>query len=252
MLRVLNRDSTSGLALPDYLRSDRLIQHSTSTAAQRATGDKDVMDPALEGTWKNIGLPGSPVRDRRRFDVLDPDGQVREGVELIRRPWTENFSRPIRFATSVSCVLIYATGMPLGYDIYADIGLLYIRGQGVTTQRERMSAMLAWLREPQYENCTDALIDFTDVTAADHVRHRTDVRPAGSVARSPVRGQGVHESWPRVGLAQTRYAAVSAALAALGVSTGRGAAAGYRGSPRKARRTSWPGTPRTPGRQRRG
>jgi hypothetical protein len=59
--------------------------------------------------------------------------------------------------------------MPLGYDIYADIGLLYIRGQGVTTQRERMSAMLAWLREPEYENCTDALIDFTDVTAAPKV-----------------------------------------------------------------------------------
>ena len=60
----------------------------------------------------------------------------------------------------------YALRMPLGYDIYQDIGLLYIRGQGVTTQRERMTAMLAWLREPQYENCTDALIDFTDVTAA--------------------------------------------------------------------------------------
>jgi len=59
--------------------------------------------------------------------------------------------------------------MPLGYDIYADIGLLYIRGQGVTTQRERMSAMLAWLREPEYVNCTDAFIDFTDVTAAPKV-----------------------------------------------------------------------------------
>ena len=42
-------------------------------------------------------------------------------------------------------------GMSLGYDIYADIGLLYIRGQGAITQRERMSAMLAWLREPEYE-----------------------------------------------------------------------------------------------------
>jgi len=46
--------------------------------------------------------------------------------------------------------------MPLGYDIYADIGLLYIRGQGVTTQRQRMSAMLAWLSEPQYEDCRRA------------------------------------------------------------------------------------------------
>jgi len=53
--------------------------------------------------------------------------------------------------------------MPLGYDIYADIGLLYIRGQGVVTQSERMGAMLAWLRDPQYELCTDALIDLAGV-----------------------------------------------------------------------------------------
>jgi hypothetical protein len=53
--------------------------------------------------------------------------------------------------------------MSLGYDIYTDIGLLYIRGQGVITQRERMSAMLAWLRDPQYEGCTDALVDLAGV-----------------------------------------------------------------------------------------
>jgi hypothetical protein len=51
----------------------------------------------------------------------------------------------------------------LGYDIYAEIGLLYIRGQGVVTQRERMGAMLAWLRDPQYEACTEALIDLAGV-----------------------------------------------------------------------------------------
>jgi hypothetical protein len=50
--------------------------------------------------------------------------------------------------------------MSLGYDIYPDIGLLFIRGQGVITQQERMSAMLAWLRDPQYGRCRDALIDF--------------------------------------------------------------------------------------------
>jgi hypothetical protein len=65
--------------------------------------------------------------------------------------------------------VIYAIRMSLGYDIYADIGLLYIRGQGVITQRQRMSAMLAWLREPQYEDCRDALIDFTDVTTTPKV-----------------------------------------------------------------------------------
>ena len=51
--------------------------------------------------------------------------------------------RPVRnFAVRVA----YAIQMSLGYDIYADIGLLYIRGQGVVTQSERMGAMLAWLR----------------------------------------------------------------------------------------------------------
>ncbi len=59
--------------------------------------------------------------------------------------------------------------MPLGYDIYADIGLLYIRGQGAITQRQRMNAMLAWLREPQYEACRDALIDFAGVTTTPKV-----------------------------------------------------------------------------------
>jgi hypothetical protein len=54
--------------------------------------------------------------------------------------------------------------MSLGYDIYADIGLLYIRGQGEITQRQYMNTMLAWLREPEYEHCRDSLIDFADVT----------------------------------------------------------------------------------------
>jgi hypothetical protein len=51
----------------------------------------------------------------------------------------------------------YAERMSLGYDIYPDIGLLFIRGQGVIAQREPMDAMLAWLRDPEYERCSDAL-----------------------------------------------------------------------------------------------
>ena len=53
--------------------------------------------------------------------------------------------------------------MSLGYDIYEDIGLLYIRGQGEITQAQRMDAMLAWLGEPAYEDCSDALIDLAGV-----------------------------------------------------------------------------------------
>jgi hypothetical protein len=50
-----------------------------------------------------------------------------------------------------------------GYDIYTDIGLLFIRGQGVITQRERMRTMLAWLRDPDYQRCNDALVDLAGV-----------------------------------------------------------------------------------------
>ena len=121
--------------------------------------------------------------------------------------------------------MIYSQGMSLGYDIYADIGLLYIRGQGVITQRERMSAMLAWLRDPQYEGCTDALIDFADVKTTPKVGELRELiamlkqqmpargprrlamvtskpitfviarmfEQSGPVARTPARGQGVHE-----------------------------------------------------------
>jgi hypothetical protein len=59
--------------------------------------------------------------------------------------------------------------MSLGYDIYEEIGLLYIRGQGEMTQAEQMDAMLAWLREPQYENCTDALFDLAGVKTTPKV-----------------------------------------------------------------------------------
>jgi hypothetical protein len=59
--------------------------------------------------------------------------------------------------------------MSLGYDIYADIGLLYIRGQGVITQRQRMGVMLAWLRDPNYQGCTDALMDLADVETTPRV-----------------------------------------------------------------------------------
>jgi hypothetical protein len=59
--------------------------------------------------------------------------------------------------------------MSLGYAIYEDIGLLYIRGQGEMPQVERMETMLAWLREPQYENCTDALFDLAGVKTTPKV-----------------------------------------------------------------------------------
>jgi hypothetical protein len=60
-------------------------------------------------------------------------------------------------------------GVPLGYDIYPDIGLLFMRGQGKVPQSERMDAMLASFRDPQYGCCSDALIDIADVTSTPRV-----------------------------------------------------------------------------------
>jgi hypothetical protein len=60
--------------------------------------------------------------------------------------------------------------VPLGYDIYNDIGLLFIRGQGAITQPERLRTMLAWLYDPGYEHCHDALIDFAGVRTTPKIR----------------------------------------------------------------------------------
>jgi hypothetical protein len=59
--------------------------------------------------------------------------------------------------------------MSLGFHIYSDIGLLFIRGQGVITQAEQICTMLAWLRDPQYEQCRDALFDLTAVESTPKV-----------------------------------------------------------------------------------
>src|SRR3954468_10704768 len=80
--------------------------------------------------------------------------------------------------------------VPLGFDIYADIGLLYIRGQGVITQRQRMAAMSAWLRDPNYADCSDALMDLSDAKTTQKMGELREViavfkqqKPAGGPQR---------------------------------------------------------------------
>ena len=51
--------------------------------------------------------------------------------------------------------------MPLGFHIYRDFRLLFIRGHGVISQTERIATMLAWLRDPEYPLCDDALFDIS-------------------------------------------------------------------------------------------
>jgi hypothetical protein len=59
--------------------------------------------------------------------------------------------------------------MSLGYDISTTSGCCISVGKGEITQHQRMSVMLAWLREPKYEDCGDALIDLAGVKTTPKV-----------------------------------------------------------------------------------
>ena len=51
--------------------------------------------------------------------------------------------------------------MPFAYTILPELRMLCIRGVGVMTQSERIETMLAWLADPAYPECDDALCDFS-------------------------------------------------------------------------------------------
>ena len=70
--------------------------------------------------------------------------------------------------------------MPIGFQIYPDSRLLFIRGYGVITQSERINTMLAWLRDPGYRQCTDAMFD---VTAAETTPRLAELREIISILR---------------------------------------------------------------------
>jgi hypothetical protein len=59
----------------------------------------------------------------------------------------------------------------------------------VITQPERIRALLAWLRDPQYERCTHALIDFAGTQSTPRVR---DLRELVTIftQHMPVGGPG--------------------------------------------------------------
>jgi hypothetical protein len=63
--------------------------------------------------------------------------------------------------------------VPLGFQIYPDLGFLFIRAQGVITQEERVQTMLAWLEDPDYKRCVDALFD---ITRADSTPRLSELR----------------------------------------------------------------------------
>jgi len=51
--------------------------------------------------------------------------------------------------------------VPFTYEVYEEARLLFIRGEGVVTQPERLQAMLGWLEDPAYTRCTDVFCDFS-------------------------------------------------------------------------------------------
>jgi hypothetical protein len=80
--------------------------------------------------------------------------------------------------------------MPLGFHIYADLGLIFIRGQGAITQTERVRTMLAWLHDPAYEQCRDAFIDLSATHSTPRVGELRELiailkqhKPAGGPRR---------------------------------------------------------------------
>jgi hypothetical protein len=79
--------------------------------------------------------------------------------------------------------------MPLGYDIYPDIGLLFIRGQGVITHHQWITTMLAWLHDPQYEGCSHALVDLAGVESTPKMGEMRELI-ALLTQHMPARGPG--------------------------------------------------------------
>ena len=77
--------------------------------------------------------------------------------------------------------------MPIGFSTYRDFRLLFIRGHGTITQTERVDAMLAWLRDPGYQHCTDALFD---VTAAQSTPRLAELRQIVAILRQSMPSSG--------------------------------------------------------------
>ena len=63
--------------------------------------------------------------------------------------------------------------MPLTYRIVPDARMLFIHGEGVITQPERIQTILAWIKDPAFRPGLDA---FCDLSAAESTPKLSDLR----------------------------------------------------------------------------
>ena len=65
--------------------------------------------------------------------------------------------------------------MPLSYQIDADAGMLLIVGEGFITQSERLEAMEAWLRDPDFRPGLNTLCDFSAATSTPTMKELREI-----------------------------------------------------------------------------
>lgn len=54
--------------------------------------------------------------------------------------------------------------MPMRYRIDSERGMLFVEAEGDTTQAERLEAMQAWIRDPDFRPGLQTLADFSEAT----------------------------------------------------------------------------------------
>jgi hypothetical protein len=77
--------------------------------------------------------------------------------------------------------------MPLTYSISPFHHLLFIHGEGVISQPERLRGLRAWLDDPDYPTCDTALCDFTD---AESTPTMTELRELVTLMAARKNGRG--------------------------------------------------------------
>ena len=65
--------------------------------------------------------------------------------------------------------------MPLKFRIDSDAGMLTIVGQGFITQAERIEAIEAWLRDPDFRPGLKTLCDFSEATSTPTMRELREI-----------------------------------------------------------------------------